>query len=114
MIPPATTGASTPASRRPSMIPWDQLAVRARQDRQADDVDPLLQRGGDDLRGGQADPFVDDLHPDVTRTQGDLLGAVGVTVEPRLADEDLDPAPERLADAGDLLAQGIELDAPAE
>src|SRR5215217_7087592 len=36
---------------------------------------------------------------------GDLLRAVGVAVQARLADEDLHPAPERIADAGDLVAQ---------
>ena len=86
----------------------DQLAVRAREDRQADDVDALLQRAGGDLRRRQPDALVDDVHADVAGAHGDLLGAVGVPVEARLADEDLQPPPDRLADAVDLVAQLLE------
>ena len=65
----------------------------------------LLQRRGGDLGGGQADPFVDDVHARVSRAHRDLLGAVGVPVEAGLADEDLRPAAEPLLQARDLLAQ---------
>ena len=77
----------------------DQLAVRAGEDRQPDHVHALLQRRGGDLGGGQADPFVDDVHARVARAHGDLLGAVGVAVEAGLADEDLRPAAEPLLQA---------------
>ena len=42
-----------------------------------------------DLRGRQPDALVDDVHAGVAGAHGDLLGAVGVAVEARLADEDL-------------------------
>ena len=54
----------------------DQLAVGAREDRQADHVHALLQRRGGDLGGGEADAFVHDVHAGVARAHGDLLGAV--------------------------------------
>src|SRR5215207_6016016 len=73
-----------------------QLGVRAGEDREADHVDILLDRRGDDLLRGQPDPGIDDLHADFPRPQGDLLGAVGVAVEPRLADQDLDPVTDLL------------------
>ena len=63
----------------------------AREDRQADHVDVLLDGRGGDLLGRQADALVDHLHAGVAGADGDLLGAVGVAVEPRLCDEDLDP-----------------------
>ena len=65
----------------------------------------LLQRRGGDLRGRQADAFIDDVHARVARAHRDLLGAVGVPVEARLADEDLRAAPEPLLQARDLAAQ---------
>src|SRR5436305_943771 len=40
-----------------------------------------------------------------SRAHGDLLGAVGVAVQPRLADEDLQRPAEALGHARDLLAQ---------
>ena len=61
-----------------------------------------------DLRRGQADALVDDVHAGVAGAHRDLLGAVGVAVEARLADEDLQPPPERLGDAVDLVAQLLE------
>ena len=60
MIPPTTTGTSSrPASRRPSQHRRHDLQVRAGQDRQADDVHVLLDRGRDDLRRGEPDALVD-------------------------------------------------------
>ena len=105
MIPPTTTGASTPRSRSACHDARDQLQVRAAQDREPDDVDALLLGRGGDLRRRQADALVDDVQPDVARAHGDLLGAVGVAVEAGLADQDLRPAADRLGDALDLLAQ---------
>src|SRR3954451_15140103 len=130
MMPPPTTGAATPRSRSASGLgedpadddgrvdaavaqrvehDRDQLAVRAAEDREADDMDALLQRARGDLRRREADALVDDIHADVAGADGDLLGAVGVPVEARLADEDLQPAPERVADPLDLLAQRLEV-----
>ena len=43
----------------------DQLVVRARQDREADHVDALVDRRPRDLRRRQPDPLVDDLHAGV-------------------------------------------------
>ena len=62
--------------------------MRAGQDREPDDVDVLGHGGGDDLLGRQADALVDDLEAGVAGADGDLLGAVGVPVEARLADEE--------------------------
>ncbi len=81
----------------------------AREDRQADHVHALLQRRGGDLRGGQADPFIDDVHARVARAHRDLLGAVRVAVEAGLADEDLRPPAELLLQARHLAAQLAEL-----
>ena len=104
-MPPTTTGAPTPASRERCHDRGDQLAVRAGEDRQADHVDALLERRGCDLRGRQADPFIDHVHAGVARTDGDLLGTVGVAVEAGLADEDLRAAAEHLLQPRDLIAQ---------
>ena len=62
-----------------------------------DAVHVLGDRGGDDLLGREPDALVDDLEPGVARPHGDLLGAVGVPVEARLADEQPQPAAELLA-----------------
>ena len=83
-MPPTTTGtSSTPAARSPSTTAGHDLQVRARQDRQPDDVHALLHRGGDDLRGREPDALVDHLEADVAGAHGHLLGAVGVPVEAR-------------------------------
>ena len=42
-----------------------------------------LARGLDDLFGGQANALVVDLHPAIAGAEGDLLGTVGMPVEPR-------------------------------
>src|SRR4051812_39360220 len=83
----------------------NQLHVRSRQDRQPDDVHALVDRRLGDLRRRQADPFVDDVEAGVPRAHGDLLSAVRVSVEARLADQDLHPPTERLRDPLDLLAE---------
>ena len=57
----------------------------------------LGHRGRDDLLGGEPDALVDDLEPGVAGPHGDLLGAVAVPVEPRLADEQPQPLAELLA-----------------
>src|SRR5262249_1280561 len=69
----------------------------------------LLQRRSGDLRRGQANPLVYDVHARVARADRDLLGAVGVTVEARLADQDLGASPEPLLQLCDLGSQIAEV-----
>src|SRR4051794_10037711 len=83
----------------------DQLHVRPGKDRQADHVDAFVDRRLRDLGRRQADALVHHVEAGVTCAHGDLLGAVRVTVEARLADQDLDAATQRLRHALDLLAQ---------
>ena len=63
----------------------------------------------DDLVRGQPDAVVDHVHAGVGGAHGDLLGAVGMAVEPRLADQKLEPPAELQRDALDLAAQRIEI-----
>ena len=71
--------------------------MRAGEDREADQVDVLLDGGRDDLLRREPDALVDDLEAGVARSHGDLLRAVAVPVEPGLADEDPQPAADLLA-----------------
>ena len=57
---------------------------------------PSRCRAGDDLLRGQADAFIGDVHSAIARPRGDLFGAVGMAVEPRFADDEFEPAPERV------------------
>ena len=88
MMPPTTTGASTPSAREQRDDLGHELEVAARQDRQADHVDVLVARRRRDLLGREADALVDDLHAGVAGGDGDLLGAVGVAVEAGLGHEE--------------------------
>ena len=65
----------------------------------------LVDRRARDARRGEADALVDHVHAGIARAHGDLLGAVRVAVEPRLADQDLDAPPELLGHPLDALAQ---------
>src|SRR5690348_10525222 len=67
-----------------------QRDMAARQDRQADDMYALLERGVDDAVGRETDALVDHFHAAVAGAHGDLLGAVRMTVEAGLADQNLD------------------------
>ena len=67
--------------------------MRSRQDRQADAMDAVFGALDDVLRR-QADAVVDDVHARVERARRDLLGAVGMAVEPRLADQQFQPLAE--------------------
>ena len=49
----------------------------------------LFARGIDDLLRRQADALIDHLHAGIARAHRDLLGAVGMAVEPGLADQEL-------------------------
>src|SRR5690606_11203765 len=51
---------------------------------------------GDDLGGGETDALVDDLHADGAAAGGDLFGAVGMPIEPGLANEEGELAAELL------------------
>ena len=64
--------------------------VRAGEDRDADGVRVLLDRGLDDLLGRLVEAGVDDLHAGVAERAGDDLGAAIVPVEARLRDDDSD------------------------
>ena len=75
--------------RRPSTTSRHERQVRTREDREPDDVDVLVARRRDDLFGRESDPLVDDFEAGVARGDGDLLGAVGVSVESGLGDEQL-------------------------
>ena len=88
MMPPTTTGASTPSARSRREHLGDELEVAARQDRQADHVDVLVASRRGDLLGRQPDAGVHDLHAGVACRHGDLLGAIRVAVEPRLRHEE--------------------------
>ena len=67
-----------------------QRHVRAGEDRDADGVCVLLDRGLDDLLGRLVKPGVDDLHAGVAQRAGDDLGTAIVPVEARLGDDDSD------------------------
>ena len=48
----------------------------------------VVDGGGDDLVGGEADAVIDHFKAHFAGPDGDLLGAVGMTVEPRLAHQE--------------------------
>ena len=68
--------------------PRRDVIVRAREDRQADDVGVLLQRGRRNLLGRLPQAGVDDLHAGVAQRARNDLGAAVVAVEARLGDDD--------------------------
>ena len=84
-----------PARRRrrspePVEDPRHERHVRAGEDRDADGVRVLLDRGLDDLLGRLVQPGVDDLHARVAERAGDDLRAAVVAVETGLCDHDPD------------------------
>jgi hypothetical protein len=68
----------------------EQSHVRAREDRKADDVDVLLNRGLRDHLGGLMEPRVDHFHPGVTQGRGHHFRAAIVAVQARLGHQDPD------------------------
>ena len=64
--------------------------MRAGEDRDADGVRVLLNRGLDDLLGRLVKAGVDDLHAGIAERAGDDLCAAVVPVEARLRDDDAD------------------------
>src|SRR5262249_24627882 len=85
-----------------------QVEMSAAQDAQAHEMDAFVGCGASELLRRDADPLVDDLEPRITRAERDLLGAVGVAVEARAADEELRAAAELLLEGDDALAQRLE------
>lgn len=69
----------------------------------------LLQRGVDDLRRREPDTLVNHLHSAISGPHGDLLRAIGMAVEPGLADQELEPAAKLARDRVDSLAHRREL-----
>src|SRR5580698_8522502 len=70
-------------------------------------MDACLGRLDDFLRG-KPDAVVDDVHASVRGARRDLLGAVGMAIEARLADEETDPPADFERDALDFAPQRIE------
>src|ERR1039458_5908335 len=64
--------------------------VRARKNREADDLNVFLERGIDNHLRGLAEAGVDDFHAGIAKGAGNDLGATVVTVEARLGDQDAD------------------------
>src|SRR5690606_37969071 len=73
----------------------------------------LVDRGAYDLSRREADPLVDDLHAHIAGAHGDLLGAVRVSVETWLTDQELDAAAELGGCRLDRSAHAVELRARA-
>ena len=88
--------------------PRHERHVRARQDRQPDDVDVLLERGRGDHLGRLAEAGVDDLEALVAQAAGEHLRAAIVAVEPGLGDEHLD----RPVGHGAIVGRRAHADAP--
>ena len=97
MMPPTTSGTSSRPSLRMRCITSSTSGtwLPDRIDRPTT-CTASSDRRAHDLRRRQADALVDHLHAAVARAHRDLLGAVGVAVEARLADQQLD-APARAA-----------------
>ena len=68
----------------------------------------LLARGIDDFLRRQADALVDHLHAGIARAHRDLLGAVGMAVEPGLADQEGQAATELAGYPVDVGADVVE------
>ena len=91
MIPPTVTSTSSrPFSRSCAQTLRHERHVGARQDRQADDVDVLLERRRHDHLGRLAEARVDDLEALVAQAAREHLGPAVVPVEPGLGDQDLE------------------------
>ena len=91
IVPPSTTSTSSaPFSRRPVEDPRHERHVRAGQDRDADRVGVLLDRGLDDLLGRLMQTGVDDLHPRVTQRACNDLRPPVVTIETGFCYDDTD------------------------
>ncbi len=67
---------------------WEERHVRAGENREADAVGILLNRGLDDLLGRLKEAGVDDLHSRVAQRACDHFGAAVVPVETGFSDDD--------------------------
>ena len=91
IVPPTTTTTSSrPRSRSKLDDARHESHVRAGEDRDADGVRVLLDRGLDDLLRRLVEAGVDDLHAGVAERAGDDLGTAIVPVQARLRDDDAD------------------------
>src|SRR5260370_18625560 len=70
----------------------------------------LLARSFHDLSRRQADALVDHVDAGIARPHRDLLRAVGVTVEPRLAEHECEPPAELARSPLDLGTQIVRTD----
>src|ERR1044072_9496372 len=68
----------------------------------------LIARRLDDFFRRQPDSLINDLHSGITRLHGDLLRAVGMAVQPRLADEKRQSPAELAGNAVDVGAEIVE------
>src|SRR5262245_13409820 len=82
--------------------------MRARQDGEPDDVHVFFDGCCSDGVGGEANAVIDDVHTGIAGARRDLFGAVGMAVEPGLADQKLQAAAELFRHAVDLGADVIE------
>ena len=94
-MPPTTMGTrSSPSARINRTTSCTRPDVRAGQDGQAEDVGLGRLGTRHDLGGSGADAVVNHLHAHRLGAGGDLFGAVGMAVQPRLADKEGQCAPE--------------------
>ncbi len=92
MIPPPKTRMSDGVALGQQLDqPAEQRHVRPGEDRQADQVGVLLDRGLDDLLGRLVEAGVDHLVTGVAQGARDDLGAAVVAVETRLGHHDPEP-----------------------
>src|SRR6187401_844108 len=68
----------------------------------------LLARGFDDFLRRQPDALIHDLHAGIARTYCNLLGAIGMAVQSRLANEEREPATKFAGNAVDIGADVVE------
>ena len=86
MPPPVMRMSSRPGFAQQLEHARKERHVRAAQDREADDVDVFLHRGGRDHLRRLVQPGVDDLHAGVAERGGDDLRAAVVAVEAGLGE----------------------------
>jgi hypothetical protein len=98
MMPPAITGTFAQIARTQFLQDrLHQFHMASGKDRQADHMHAFfLSRLGNLLRR-QPDAVVDDLEADISGLDGHLFGAIGMPVQTRFADQQLERAAERVA-----------------
>jgi len=63
----------------------NELHVASGKNRKSYDIDVFVPSNCSNLRWRETDALIDDFHAGITRCDGDLFSAIGVTVEARLA-----------------------------